>query len=165
MQPLLGEYDCKIDAKGRMRLPSGLLSQLPEKAENESYEFVLNRGLENCIMLYPVDVWEEITAKVNELNKFVKKNRAFIRYFYRGAQRITLDSADRILLNKRLLEYAEIDKDTILFAYDRQVEIWAKDKYEDFLTSDEGEYSELAEQVLGNTMPDPTIPEAFGTEN
>ena len=93
MQPLLGEYDCKIDAKGRMRLPSGLLSQLPEK---ESYEFVLNRGLENCIMLYPVEVWDEITKKVNELNQFVKKNREFIRYFYRGAQRITLDSADRI---------------------------------------------------------------------
>ncbi|MEM1326815.1 MAG: division/cell wall cluster transcriptional repressor MraZ [Bacteroidota bacterium] len=153
MQPLLGEYDCKIDAKGRMRLPSGLLSQLPEK---ESYEFVLNRGLENCIMLYPVEVWDEITKKVNELNQFVKKNRAFIRYFYRGAQRITLDSADRILLNKRLLEYAEIDKETILFAYNQQVEIWAKDKYESFLTGDEEEYSELAEQVLGNMMPDPT---------
>ena len=152
MQPLLGEYDCKIDAKGRMRLPSGLLSQLPEK---ESYEFVLNRGLENCIMLYPVEVWDEITKKVNELNQFVKKNREFIRYFYRGAQRITLDSADRILLNKRLLEYAEIDKDTILFAYNQQVEIWAKDKYEDFITGDGDEYSELAEQVLGNVLPDP----------
>ena len=54
-----------------------------------------------------------------------------------------------------MLEYAEIDKDTILFAYNQQVEIWAKDKYEDFITGDGDEYSELAEQVLGNVLPDP----------
>jgi len=147
MFQLLGEYECKIDAKGRMRLPSGLISQL---GEEETYEFVMNRGLEDCLMLYPIQVWEKITKRINSLNEYNKKNRAFIRHFYRGAHRVTMDSADRILLSKRLLEYAEIEKETMLFAYNDRVEIWAKDKYNDFLDEDPEQFSDLAEDVLGD---------------
>ena len=101
MQQLLGEYDCKIDDKGRMRLPSGLISQLGER---ESYVFVINRGFEKCMMLYPEEVWERITNEINQLNLYSKKNRDFVRYFYRGANKVTMDGADRILVAKRLLE-------------------------------------------------------------
>ena len=150
---LLGEYECKIDAKGRMRLPSGLLGQLEE--QEEAHEFVMNRGLENCVMLYPIEVWEEITKEINNLNPYNKKHRAFVRYFYRGANRMTLDSADRVLLSKTLLEYAEIEKEAILFAYNDRIEIWAKDKYNDFLDEDPEQFSDLAEEVLGNVNPNP----------
>jgi len=153
MMQLLGEYDCKIDAKGRMRLPSGLISQLGEK--EEAQEFVMNRGLENCVMLYPAEVWDEITKEINNLNPYNKKHRAFVRYFYRGAHRMTLDSADRVLLSKTLLEYAEIEKEAILFAYNDRIEIWAKDKYNDFLDEDPEQFSDLAEEVLGNVNPNP----------
>lgn len=153
MMQLLGEYECKIDAKGRMRLPSGLLGQLEEK--EEAHEFVMNRGLENCVMLYPIEVWEEITKEINNLNPYNKKHRAFVRYFYRGAHRMTLDSADRVLLSKTLLEYAEIEKEVMLFAYNDRIEIWAKDKYNDFLDEDPEQFSDLAEEVLGNVNPNP----------
>ncbi|MEM9888911.1 MAG: division/cell wall cluster transcriptional repressor MraZ [Bacteroidota bacterium] len=146
MFQLLGEYECKIDAKGRMRLPSGLIAQL---GEQEKYEFVMNRGMESCLMLYPSEVWSEITKDINNLNKYNKKNRAFVRHFYRGAHKVTMDSADRILLSKRLLEYAEIEKEAVLFAYDDRVEIWAKDKYHDFLDEDPEQFADLAEEVLG----------------
>ena len=78
-------------------------------------------------MLYPEPVWDRITNEINQLNLYNKKNRDFVRYFYRGAQKLEMDSADRILVTKRLLEYADIDKDVILSAYNDRIEIWAKE--------------------------------------
>ena len=74
-------------------------------------------------MLYPEPVWERITNEINQLNLYNKKNRNFVRYFYRGAQKVSMDSADRILVSKRLLEYAGIDKEVVLSAYNDRIEI------------------------------------------
>ncbi len=145
---LLGEYECKIDAKGRMRLPSGLIAQLGQEAD--ALTFVMNRGFEQCLMLYPEPVWDRITNEINQLNLYNKKNRAFVRYFYRGAQKLSMDSADRILVSKRLLEYAGIDKEVILSAYNDRIEIWAVDQYESLLDEEPEDFSDLAQEVLGN---------------
>ena len=111
IKQLLGEYECKIDAKGRMRMPSGLIAQLGElEEEDQQHTFVINRGFEKCLMLYPQDVWDKITAEINQLNLYNKKNRDFVRYFYRGATEVSPDGADRILLSKRLLAYAGVEK-------------------------------------------------------
>jgi MraZ protein len=146
MTQLLGEYECKIDPKSRMRLPSGLISQLAE----EKPAFVVNRGFENCLMLYPEKVWEEITQEVNALNQYDRRNREFVRYFYRGAQRLELDGADRVLLPKRLLEYAGIEHDVILVAVNDRIEMWAKDKYDQMLDAEPEDFSDLAQAVLGD---------------
>ncbi len=146
IKQLLGEYECKIDAKGRMRMPSGLISQL---GENKELNFVINRGFEKCLMIYPEPVWERITNEINQLNLYNKKNRNFVRYFYRGAHKVEMDSADRILITKRLLEYAGIDKDVILSAYNDRIEVWAKDQYESMLDEEPDDFSDLAEDVLG----------------
>ena len=143
---LLGEYECKIDAKGRMRMPSGLIAQL---GDAEAPTFVINRGFEKCLMVYPEEVWERITNEVNQLNLYNKKNRAFVRYFYRGAQKVTMDSADRILVSKRLLEYADVEREVILSAYNDRIEIWAADQYEALLDEEPEDFSDLAEDVLG----------------
>ena len=146
IKQLLGEYECKIDAKGRMRMPTGLIGQLGEEA---ALDFVINRGFEKCLMLYPEPVWDRITNEINQLNLYNKKNRDFVRYFYRGAQKVAMDSADRILVSKRLLEYAGIDKDVILSAYHDRIEIWAADQYEHLLDEEPADFSDLAEDVLG----------------
>ncbi len=146
VQQLLGEYECKIDAKGRMRMPSGLIAQL---GEGEALTFVINRGFEQCLMLYPEPVWERITNEINQLNLYNKKNRNFVRYFYRGAQKVSMDSADRILVSKRLLEYAGIGKEVVLSAYNDRIEIWAADQYEALLDEEPEDFSDLAEDVLG----------------
>jgi MraZ protein len=145
MQKLLGEYECKLDEKGRMRLPSGLISQLGER---ETYAFVINRGFEKCLMLYTEEVWDQITNEINALNLYVKKNRDFVRYFYRGANKVVMDSADRILLAKRLLEYAEIEKDVILLAYNNRIEIWSAEQYDQMLEEEPDDFSGLAEGVM-----------------
>ena len=145
MQKLLGEYECKLDEKGRMRLPSGLISQLGER---ETYAFVINRGFEKCLMLYTEEVWDQITNDINALNLYVKKNRDFVRYFYRGANKVVMDSADRILLAKRLLEYAEIERDVILLAYNNRIEIWSAEQYDQLLEEEPDDFSGLAEGVM-----------------
>ena len=142
---LLGEYECKIDAKGRMRMPSGLIAQLGDDA----LSFVINRGFEQCLMVYPETVWDRITNEINQLNLYNKKNRAFVRYFYRGAQKVAMDNADRILVSKRLLEYAGIEREVILSAYNDRIEIWAADQYEALLEEEPEDFSDLAEDVLG----------------
>ena len=100
-------------------------------------------------MLYPDAVWKQISDEVNALNLYNKKNRDFVRYFYRGAQELLLDSADRILIPKRLLEYAGIEKDLILSAYNGRIEIWAKDDYDTMLDQEPTDFSDLADDVLG----------------
>lgn len=151
MQQLLGEYECKIDPKGRLRMPTDLVSQL---GEGQAHTFVVNRGFEKCLMLYPEPVWERITTEINQLNQYNKKNRDFVRYFYRGAQKLEMDSADRVLITKRLLEYAGIDKDIILSAYNDRIEMWAKEEYDRLLQEEPDDFSDLAEEVLGKINGD-----------
>lgn len=151
---LLGEYDVKMDAKGRFRMPSSLLNQLGDLRDEK---FIVNRGFERCLVLYPQPLWERTAAEVNQLNLYNKRNRDFARYFFRGASEVTLDSADRLLLPKRLAEYAGIDKEIILSAYSGRIEIWAQDEYDRMLGEEPGDFSDLAEQVLGEI--DQNLPE------
>lgn len=148
MPELLGEYECKIDAKGRMRIPSPLIRQLGSEG---THTFVINRGIEKCLTLYPKSVWDKIRQKVSRLNTYIKKNRDFIRYFYRGASEVALDSSDRILLSKRLTEYAGIGSVAILFAVNDRIEIWAKDDFDNVWNEEPEDFSNLAEEVMGQS--------------
>ena len=147
MNHLKGEYECKMDAKGRLRLPTALIKQI---GSGDNLIFTVNRGFEKNLMLYPKDVWEAKTKEINQrLNNYNKKHRAFIRYFYRGASELILDAADRVLLPKSLIEHAELQKEVILFAYQEQIEIWSKDHYLAELNSEPDDFSDLADEVFG----------------
>ena len=146
MTQFLGEFECKLDAKGRMMLPMGLRKQVhPDALE----KFVLNRGFESCLAMYPMNEWQSISAEINQLNQFVKKNREFARYFYRGATEMELDATGRLLIPKRLLEYAGIDKDVILSAWSNKIEIWSPEKFEALLKDEPDDFATLAEEVMG----------------
>src|ERR1700733_13537327 len=116
----LGEFDVTLDAKGRIMLPALLKKQMPKKAQNR---FVINRGFEKHLVLYPFSEWEIISGEVSNLNLYVKDNRDFARYFFRGATELIPDGTGRILLPKSLLDYASVEKDVILFAYINRVEV------------------------------------------
>lgn len=143
----LGEYEIKIDDKGRMRLPAGLKKQMSPAANGR---FVVNRGFEKSLEIYPFDVWEKTRAKVEKLNNFNKKNRQFIRAFLGGATELVLDTADRINIPKHLLEYADITGEAILTPGKHTLELWNKKRYEAELDLDSDNFSELAESVLGD---------------
>lgn len=146
MLQLLGEYTCKIDAKGRLRLPSPLLKQLGKYAEQG---FVLNRGFEKCLVLYPRLSWDSHAKEIQQLNQYVKRNRDFVRYFFRGATELELDGNTRLLLPKPLLQYAHIDKELILLAYFDKIEIWSKEQYDALLEQEPEDFEALAEDVMG----------------
>lgn len=135
-----------------MRLPSGLISQL---GEGEKHTLIINRGFEKCLVLYPQDVWKKISGEIDALNIYNRKNRNFARYFYRGAQELTMDSADRINLPKRLLEYAGIENDVILSAYNGRIEVWARDEYDQMMEDEPMDFSDLADEVLGKISENP----------
>ncbi len=149
MIQLQGEYSCKIDEKGRFRLPSQLLKQLGTAKESS---FFINRGIEKCLTLYPNEVWQKITQEINTLNLYVAQNRQFARYFYRGATELSLDKNERLLLPKTLLEYAVIEHDIVLFAYHNRIEIWSEAAYESVMNEEPDNFSDLAERVMGNAF-------------
>jgi MraZ protein len=142
----LGEYECRLDTKSRILIPSGLQRQLPLEAGGR---FVINRGFEKCLNIFPWTEWEKIAAEVNALNPYVKENREFIRYFFRGATELQLDTANRLLLPKRLLDYLEADKDLILFAHGNRIEVWPQEKYDNMMDDEPADFSLLAERVMG----------------
>lgn len=145
MPQLIGEYDCKIDAKGRMRMPSQLLKQL---GGDTAHTFVLNRGFEKCLMIYPTENWDKITKEIDNLNVYDPKQRKFIRYFYRGASKVTTDSSERILFPKRLMEYGSLKKEVVLFAYNDRIEVWDKAAYDNMLDEEPEDFSDLAAEVM-----------------
>ena len=151
-QELLGEFEVTLDSKGRFRLPSNLLNSLGER---EDIELVVNRGFEKCLVLYPKPLWKQITAEVDKLNKYNERNRKFVRYFYRGATPLKPDSADRLNLSQRLIDYAGMEKELILNGLNDRIEIWARSEYDRMLEAEPEDFSELAEQVLGNVQPGP----------
>ncbi len=139
-----GEYECKLDEKGRLKLPSAILNQL---GENNSREFVANRGFERCLYLFPKDIW---TIKLNEvqgLNEYLPEVRQFKRYFYRGATEFTPDKADRILLPKILLDYAGIDKTLIITAVGEYLEVWNAESYRELINTEPEDISALAQKI------------------
>ncbi|MFO8086469.1 MAG: division/cell wall cluster transcriptional repressor MraZ [Bacteroidales bacterium] len=147
MSNLIGEYYCKLDAKGRIMLPSALKKQLPPEA---NMQFVVNRGFEKCMALYPRNHWDTLARDINKLNRFNKKNRDFQRYFFRGATTLSMDGAGRVLLPKGLMNYAGIAHEVVLFAYGDHVEIWDKTTYENLLTDEPEDFANLAEEVMGD---------------
>ncbi len=146
MNNFLGEYEIAIDAKGRFLMPIGFRKQL---AEGEGERFVINRGFENCLTLYPMSVWNALSEKINKLNDFNQSARDFKRLFLNGATIIEVDTAGRLLLPKPLLEFSNIKKNIVFSAQGNKVELWDKDTYYNYMKSKVADYSKLAADLAG----------------
>ena len=146
MISFLGEFEATIDAKGRFLLPVGLKRQLPE---GETTSFVINRGFEKCLTLYPIQSWTPLYDQISILNDFDPQVREFRRYFLNGATYIEIDVAGRILIPPNLKEYAGLGKDIVLAAAVNKIEIWDKQKHQQFFESYSPEdFSKLAQSVM-----------------
>ncbi len=142
----LGEYESTLDLKNRFLLPAGFKKQLPDDG---SARFVINRGFEKCLTLYPMSSWEPIFKNISALNDFDPKVREFRRYFLNGATVVEPDSAGRILLQKSLIEHAGLEKDIVLVSAVNKIEIWDKSKYTKFFETFSPEaFSTLANEVM-----------------
>jgi MraZ protein len=149
---LIGTYECKADAKGRLMLPVALKKQLSSSMQTG---FVLKRAVfQPCLELYPMKEWEELMQKVNQLNRFKKKNNDFIRRFTAGVKPIELDASGRLLVPKDLVVFANITKEVVVSSAVNIIEIWDKKLYEKAIDDAADDFAELAEEVMGQDDAD-----------
>ena len=147
MNYLIGTYECKIDVKGRLLIPSAFKKQLAPVIPKG---FVLKRAVfQNCLELYPLEQWEELIKKVNALNRFKKKNNDFIRRFTAGVKFIELDGNGRLLIPRDLIEISNIKREVTLSTSVNIIEIWDKSSYEKAIADSRDDFAQLAEEVMG----------------
>lgn len=152
MNSLIGTYECKVDAKGRVMLPVAMKKQLNPIIEKG---FVIKRAVfQPCLELYPIDEWEKMMQKVGKLNRFKPKNNDFIRRFSAGVKPVELDSTGRLQIPKDLVAFAGINKNLVLSSAVNIIEIWDKDRYEKAIDDATVDFAELAEEVMGNDDED-----------
>ncbi len=145
---LIGTYECKVDAKGRLMVPSALKKQLAPMMQDG---FVIKRAVfQSCLELYPMEEWNVLMSRMNKLNRFKKKNVDFIRRFTAGVKTVEVDTNGRLLIPKDLIAFAGIEKEIVLSSAINIVEIWDKDKYENTIEASSDDFGDLAEEVMGN---------------
>ncbi len=144
---LIGEYQINLDSKGRFLMPAGLKKQV---AEGELRDVVVNRGFEQCLVIYPAKTWEALQVKLNSLNDFNPKARQFKRVFLNGATSVELDKAGRVLLPKSLTDHASIEKEMVLIGLGNKMELWSKQQYDTYMGDNISGFSDLAAEVAGN---------------
>jgi MraZ protein len=144
---LVGEFEVKLDAKGRFLFPSGLRKQLSPAAQEN---FMLNKGFEDCLTLYPMNEWEKISEKLSKMNLFKPKNRMFYRLFHQGAKLVTLDNVGRIHVPVSHTERVGLNKDIMLIAYNDRIEIWDRSKYFEMIEGNMADFADLADEVMGD---------------
>ncbi len=146
---LIGTYECKIDAKGRLMVPAAIKKQLVPILQDG---FVLKRSVFNpCLELYPMKQWDKVMAKIGTLNRFVKQNNDFIRKFNAGVKQVEVDTNGRLLIPKDLVRIAGIEKEIVITSAIDIIEIWDKNQYENTIDTPADDFAKLAEEVMGNT--------------
>lgn len=135
----IGEYAHAIDNKNRIIIPSKFREELGQK-------FVLTKGLDGCLYVYTLNEWKKLEEKLQKLPLTNKNARAFARFFFSGANEIEIDKQFRTLISQNLLEYANIKKDIISIGVSNRIEIWSKEKWDEYNASNI-DYDNIAEQM------------------
>lgn len=151
MTPIIGQYDCKADTKGRVVLPIALKQQLlPVVKEG----FVIKRSVfQRCLELYPKCEFERLMQKVLKKSTINRKYDAFVRNFVAGMKEVMLDGdSGRLQIPKNLVAYAGIHKEVVLNAVFDKIEIWDKVQYENVLAESEKDYADLAEAIFADDV-------------
>ena len=140
----MGEYHHTIDEKGRLTIPSKVREDL-------GVSFVLTRGLDGCLFIYPKKEWEAVIEKYRELPN-TKEARNFMRFFLSGASFVELDKQGRVNISDPLKEYANLEKECIIIGVNDRLEIWSEERFQNFLTENEEKFSDMADHLFGNTL-------------
>ncbi|MEK3891534.1 division/cell wall cluster transcriptional repressor MraZ [Bacillus sp. FSL W7-1354] len=138
----MGEYQHTIDSKGRMIIPAKFREGLGE-------QFVLTRGLDQCLFGYPMSEWKLIEEKLKALPLTKKDARAFTRFFFSGATECELDKQGRINIASPLLNYAKLEKECVVIGVSNRIELWSKEIWEQYVEEQEDSFAEIAENMIG----------------
>jgi len=136
----IGEHQHSLDEKGRLIIPSKFREDL-------GYEFVMTKGLDSCLFVYPKNEWQLIEEKLRSLPLTNKDARAFVRFFFSGASECTLDKQGRVLIPPNLREHSKLDKDAVVIGVSTRIEIWSKAEWETYNEDDNLSYDSIAEKM------------------
>ncbi len=140
----MGEYHYSIDEKGRLTIPAKLRYELGEN-------FIVTRGLDGCLFVYPKNEWENIIQKYKELPN-TKDARNFMRFFLSGATVCEFDKQGRINISAPLTKYAELKKDCVIIGVNDRLEVWSKERWESFIDTNEDSLSDIAEKLFSSNL-------------
>lgn len=121
----IGEYQHALDNKNRIIVPSKFRDALGDN-------FVITKGLDGCLYAYPMEEWKVLEEKLKKLPLTNKDARAFVRFFFSGANEVDVDKQGRALIPQNLLEYAEIKKEIVSIGVSTRLEIWSKEKWDEY---------------------------------
>jgi MraZ protein len=136
----IGEHQHSLDEKGRLIIPSKFRDDL-------GYEFVMTKGLDNCLFVYPKKEWVILEEKLKSLPLTNKDARAFIRFFFSGASECILDKQGRVLIPSNLREHSRLEKDAVVIGVSTRIEIWSKSEWESYNNDDNLSYDSIAEKM------------------
>lgn len=136
----IGEYQHTLDTKGRIIIPSKFREELGE-------EFVMTKGLDNCLFVYPKKEWAILEEKLKTLPLTNRDARAFIRFFFAGASEGSLDKQGRVLIPANLREHSKLDKDAVVIGVSTRMEIWSKEEWDNYNNDDNLSYDSIAEKM------------------
>jgi MraZ protein len=136
----MGQFQHSLDSKGRLIIPSKFRELLGES-------FILTKGLDRCLFVYPKDEWAMLEQKLKTLPFTQKDARAFIRFFFSGAVETEIDRQGRILIPPQLREHARIDKDVVIIGVSNRAEIWSQEEWEAYSREAAVSYEEIAEKL------------------
>jgi MraZ protein len=140
----MGEYQHSLDKKGRLIIPSKFREILTEKYEEK---FVITRGLDKCLFLYPPDEWREIERKIKSMSMFKSEARIFKRFLVSGAVECVLDKQGRIMIPSNLRQHACIERDVVLIGVAEKIEIWGKENWQVYSKKAEESFEEIAQKL------------------
>lgn len=135
----IGEYNHGVDNKNRIIIPSKFREELGES-------FILTKGLDNCLYIYPMEEWKILEEKLRKLPLTNKDARAFVRFFFSGANEISIDKQGRALIPQNLIKYANINKDIVSIGVATRIEIWGREKWEEYNDTNI-DYEQIAEKM------------------
>ena len=153
MITFVGDHICKLDAKGRLMLPSAFVKQMGGVA---SAKFIIKKDVfEACLIIYPQDEWDkQVKSLRKKLNPYKREHNTFLRVFFKGVAEVLLDGNNRLLVPKRLLDEVKAAKEVVLAGQPGKVELWAKAKYDAIRLSD-NEFADMAEKLLDGFVEEP----------
>lgn len=138
---LMGEFHHNIDEKNRLVIPSKFRSELGE-------QFIITRGLDKCLFIYSMNEWNKLVSKLNTLPFTQKNARNFTRFFLSGAINAEFDRSGRVCITSPLIEYAGINKECVIIGASDRLEIWSKESWDKFLSDNEENFSDIAENLF-----------------
>lgn len=137
----MGEHQHAVDSKGRLIMPVKFREDLGES-------FIVTRGLENCLFVYPLQEWQLLTEKLKALPFTRADARAFMRFFFSGAVNCELDRQGRILIPNNLREHAKLIKDVMVIGVSSRVEIWSQEVWDEYSQQTGLSYEDIAEKII-----------------